>query len=143
MRKTNGDTKVKSHALAHRPKKILLVDNDPVDLLFYRFILEHQGYRVKASSSFTEAPQMLEKDVFDMVVVDQGGSAFEGRVVVEEAKRIDPHTPVVVMARRPEPACYVEAMTLGVVDYREKTADGYEFLGVIEAHLGRNCQPCE
>jgi DNA-binding NtrC family response regulator len=140
MRMANGDGKVKSHAPAPRRRKILLVDNDPVDLLFYKFILEHQGYRVKASDSFTEAPHLLEKESFDMVVVGQGGSAFEGRAVVEKAMQIDPHTPVAVMASHPEPGCYVEAMNLGVVDYREKTADGYEFLAVVEAHLGRNGQ---
>ena len=61
MQNENGDGEVKLHVPAVRRKRILLVDNDPVDLLFYSFILEHQGYRVKASGSFAEAARLLEK----------------------------------------------------------------------------------
>lgn len=116
-------------------KRILLVDDDAVNLQFYRVILEHEGYKVKTSESFTAGARLLEEEPFDMVVVGQGGDAFEGRPILERAMQIDSGRPVAVMARRPDPRCYVEAMNLGAVDYREKTTDASEFVAVIADHL--------
>jgi len=132
----NGHRKTGSYGGARRPRTILLVDDDGVDLRFYRMVLEHEGYKVETSDSFTAGARRLEGESFDMIVVGQGGDAFEGRVVVERAMQIDSRRPVAVIARCPEPRCYVEAMNLGAVDYRGKTADASEIVSVIEAHLG-------
>lgn len=130
------DAKTKPHASPNGLRTILLVDDDPVDLQFYRVILEHEGFKVKTSESFAAGVRLLEEEPFDMIVVGQGGEAFEGRSVLERAMEIDSRRPVAVMARRPDPNCYVEAMTLGAVDYRAKTTDAAEFVSVIEDHVG-------
>jgi DNA-binding NtrC family response regulator len=116
--------------------RILLVDDDPADLSFYSVILEHEGYRLKTSASFADGVSLLERESYDMVVVSQGTLAFDGRYVLERAMQIDPQRPVAVITRCLDPACYLEAMNLGAVDYREKTVDRSEFVSMIEFHLG-------
>ena len=54
----------------------------------------------------------------------------------QPTRQVDPQRPVAVIARHPDPGSYIEAMNLGAVDYREKTADAAEFVSVIEAYLG-------
>ena len=52
--------------------KLLLVDNDVRDLQHYSAFLDDLGYEVKAFSSYGEAAECLEREIFDMVVVKPG-----------------------------------------------------------------------
>jgi PleD family two-component response regulator len=65
--------------------RILLVDEDSDDLDYYRAFLEEQGYAVRVSDSYKGAARCLEYESFDLILVGQGASAFEGRLVVERA----------------------------------------------------------
>jgi len=59
----------------------------------------------------------LGSDVFDFVMVSQGGRSFEGRCVLERALETDRHLPVLIVAPCLDMGCYLEAMQLGAVDY--------------------------
>jgi FixJ family two-component response regulator len=57
---------------------------------------------------------------FDFAIVDQGGTSFEGRCVLERAAETHRTIPIVVVARCLDIRCYLEAMELGAVDYLER-----------------------
>jgi DNA-binding response OmpR family regulator len=121
--------------------KILLVDDDPQDLSFYSMVLYRQGYKVLPCESFHEAMQCLEVETIDFVVLSQGGPSFEGRRVLERAVRPDLRIPVLILASWVDMGLYTEAMSLGAVDYLEKTADPSELLRAIKIHLRYCAQP--
>lgn len=121
--------------------KILLVDDDPQDLSFYCMVLYKQGYKVLPCDSFQEAKQYLETENVDFVVLSQGGPSFEGRWVLERAVRPDLRLPVLILARWVDMALYTEAMSLGAIDYLEKTSDPSELLRAIKIHLRYAAQP--
>ncbi len=100
--------------------RVLLVDDDLEDLRRYSEALRHQGYEVRFSDSYREAEACLEQQTFDLVIVAQGSSTFEGQSVLARAIERDRHAPVLVLTRSVEMPCYLEAMQLGARDYLEK-----------------------
>lgn len=113
----------------------LLVDEDPSDVRYYFGVLRALGHEVVVSQSYTKALDLLEQQNFDLAIVAQGGSAFEGRPVVAKALEINPELPVLVVARTLDIDCYLEAMEMGVADYLERCAAPRDFMRSVDAHL--------
>lgn len=126
------------------PKIIVLVmDEDADDLRCFSSFLEQEGFDVRACGTRADALHWLESEVFDFIIVSQGGPHFEGRPVLERAIEIDRRTPVLVLARCADIPCYIESMQLGALDYFEKPLAPQELLRLVKSHLqcrtGRDC----
>jgi len=117
------------------PRRILMVDEDRKDLIYYSSLLQQQGYDVSTCASYDEGSLRLKGQAFDFVVVGQGSRAFEGRFVVEDAIAMDRRMPVLVLTKCLDMGCYLEAMQLGAVDYLEKPVSPAEMARVVETHL--------
>ena len=105
----------------HAPKgNALVVDGDPADLVYYRTVLQRAGCAVVTCNSYDEALDCLGAEHFDLIVLSQGSSAFEGRRVLEKAIEMDRAGQVLVVARILNMSCYLEAMQLGARDYLEE-----------------------
>jgi DNA-binding response OmpR family regulator len=116
-------------------RKVLLVDEEACDRERYAQHLRDRGLRVRACSSYKEGERCLEGERFDLVIVDQGGPAFEGKVVAALSMMKDRRVPVLVTTRHHQMAAYMEAMQLGAADYLEKPIPIHEFLWRIGTHL--------
>jgi DNA-binding NtrC family response regulator len=115
--------------------KLLLADDDLDDLRRYSKSLNHLGYDVRSFASYSAAATCLGFDTFDLVVVSQGTSNFEGRQVVARAIEEDRHTPVLVLTRSIDMPCYLEAMQLGARDYVEKPLLPSEIGSLVERYV--------
>ena len=113
---------------------VLVVDEDPADLVYYRTVLQRAGCAVVTCNSYDEALDCLEAERFDLVVLSQGSSAFEGRRALEKAMAMDRAGQVLVVARTLNMSCYLEAMQLGARDYLEEP--------VPEEDLIRSAETC-
>lgn len=122
-------------AYANLQYRLLLVEGDSGDLRYYFGILRTLGYKVVVAKSYTHALALLERETFNLVIVGQGSPAFEGRPVVVRARELNPHLPVVVVARSLDIDCYLEAMELGAADYVEKGATPRDFMRAMDSHL--------
>jgi DNA-binding response OmpR family regulator len=116
-------------------KRLLMVDDNVEDLLYYTSILQHLGYDVRPCASFTEAANLFARENFDLVIVSQGGTSFEGRSVLARAIEADRTTPVLVLTRCPNMDCYIEAMQMGAFDYLEKPLRPSEVEQLVSYHL--------
>lgn len=116
------------------PIKILVVDDDSKDLQDYSRTIQQEGYEVRACATYAEALRCMEADVFAFILVSQGSGRFEGRSVLERAIETDRHTPVVVLARCLDMACYIDAMHLGALDYFEKPLAPAEIVLLVKNH---------
>ena len=121
----------------HRSSKIrtLLVDEDPSDIRYYYGMLRALGHEVAIAGAYSEGLSLLEQVGFDLVIVGQGSSAFEGREILARAMEINPETPVLVVARTLDIDCYLEALEMGAVDYLERCAAPRDFMRAVDAHL--------
>ena len=101
-------------------RRLLVVDEDLDDLLYYSAVLQHHGYEVRSIPSYLDGSACLEREDFDLIIVNQGSSNFEGRRVLARAIEKNRHTPVLVITRSVEMSCYLEAIQSGALDYIEK-----------------------
>jgi DNA-binding response OmpR family regulator len=127
-------------SVALSPIKVLLIEEDPNDLRAYASSLEQCGYDLRTCARYSDGVRALgkhalERERFDFIVVGQGGPAFEGRLVLEYARRLDQPPPILVVTRCPEMGCYLEAMKLGAVDYVEKPHSPARFAQVLQTYL--------
>ena len=120
-------------------RKILLVDESLRDLQYYAAVLQERGHEVRIAPSYAEGWLALEREHFDFVIVSQGSSEFEGRVLVQRAIEIERYRPVLVLTDCLDMGCYLEAMQLGAADYLEKPVLPSEIARLIETHV----RPCK
>ena len=115
--------------------RILLVDGDARDRERYAMQLRERGFSVRACSSYGDGKRFLDREIYDLVIVDQGGPEFEGRVITMRSVQKDPRVPVLVITRHHNMASYLEAMQLGAADYLEKPIPIHDLLWRIDTYL--------
>lgn len=74
--------------------RILIVDDNPLDLLVTRQLILHDGVEVSSTSDVKDALQMLEEQAFDLVITDFDMHPYTGRVILERARALQPGIPV-------------------------------------------------
>ena len=117
--------------------RILLVNKAPQDLCCYGMLLQKAGCQVRATSSFADGAQCLEREPYDLILLDQGSGGFEGRKVLAKAMEIDPELRVVVLARSYDHACYLDAMQSGALDYLEGPLGADQIAALLETFIPR------
>ncbi|MGA8182148.1 MAG: response regulator [Terriglobia bacterium] len=115
--------------------KVLVVDEDPADLVYYRTVLQRGGCAVVTCNSYDAALDCLGAEHFDLVVLSQGSSEFEGRRVLEKAIKMDRAGKVLVVARVLNMSCYLDAMHLGARDYLEEPVPEQDMIRAAETCL--------
>jgi DNA-binding NtrC family response regulator len=98
----------------------LVADSDSEERGQVSWLLSQGGHRVSQASDGPGALDMLNKNVFQLVVAEldlpgAGGLELIGRVLDNS-----PHTPVIVTSRQGSVDQAVEAMRRGAYDYQEK-----------------------
>jgi DNA-binding response OmpR family regulator len=116
-------------------KRILIVDREARDRERYAQHLRERGISVRACSSYEEGGQYLNREKYDLVIVDQGGPAFEGKAIAARSVRKNPSVPVLVITRHHNMASYLDAMQLGAADYLEKPIPIHDLLWRIDTYL--------
>jgi len=115
--------------------KLLLVDEDANDLDYYSEVLRYLGYEVQPVDSYDRAAAMLRHEQFDLVIVDQGSSNFEGRSVLSRAIEVDSQAPVLVLTRTVNPDCCLEALDAGAREYVQKPLTAAEVRELVGDYL--------
>lgn len=115
--------------------KLLLVDEDAEDLEYYSAVLRYLGYEVRSVDSYTKAAASLGRERFDLVIVDQGSSDFEGRSVLTRAVETDRQVPVLVLTRAVDADCCIEALNSGAYEYVQKPLTTAEIRELISDYV--------
>ena len=116
---------------------VLLVNKGPRILSRYGTILRKVGCRVRASFSFAEGVQCLEREPYDLVLLEQGSDGFEGREVLARAMEIDPELRVLILARSHDQGCYQEVMQSGALDYFGEPLSAADMVALLETFIPR------
>ncbi|MEJ2007703.1 MAG: response regulator [Acidobacteriota bacterium] len=115
--------------------KLLVVDEDSEDLNYYAGVLRYLGYDVRSMNSYARAAALLGKECFDLVIVDQGSSDFEGRSVLTRAVEVDRHVPVLVLTRTVDADCCIDALDSGAHEYVQKPLTTAEVRELVADYL--------
>jgi signal transduction histidine kinase/CheY-like chemotaxis protein len=81
---------------AQAPRRILCVDDDPRILKSLAGMLGQLGHNVTAVSTGAEAIIQMSAEPYDVVITDLGMPGVDGREVARSARRLSPHTRVVL-----------------------------------------------
>jgi two-component system, chemotaxis family, sensor kinase Cph1 len=110
------------------PKKVLLVEDYEGNIVVIMYQLQEEGYDVMIAKNGKEAIQMLEKDNFDIVIMDVRMPVMDGltatRIIKEKQKNGDlPHIPVLGMTANVMKKDRDECLASGMDDYISKPLD--------------------
>lgn len=120
-----------------QPSKILLVDDNPVNLGVLFDYLTSLGFTVLIAQNGKMAFQILEADLPDIILLDVKMPGMDGFEVCRRLKQHDEtkDIPVIFMTALSETADKISGFEVGGVDYITKPFQQEEVLARVKAHL--------
>jgi DNA-binding NtrC family response regulator len=108
--------------------RILVVDDEPGMRKSLAIMLRREGYEVGEAAGGQEAADLLEKDVFDLVIADLKMEPVSGLDLLRLIKQATPEVEVMLMTAFGTVESAVEAMKLGAFDFITKPFQVEEIL---------------
>jgi len=115
--------------------KILVVDDEESHRIMLRAVLSEDGYAVTEAADGTDAIMAVEKEAFDIILMDIRMTVMDGIEALTEIRKISPLVPVLLMTAYASVKTAVEALKAGAFDYLTKTLDIEELKILIEKAL--------
>jgi len=112
--------------------KILLVDDEVVFTDNVTKLLTSRGYRASAVNSGDSAIRLLEKENFDVVVLDLKMPGMDGLATLKEIKKLGLFTETLILTGHGSIDSALEAIKLGAYDYLTKPCEIDELVAKIE-----------
>ncbi|MBM4276428.1 MAG: sigma-54-dependent Fis family transcriptional regulator [Deltaproteobacteria bacterium] len=100
--------------------KILVADDEKSMREFLDIMLKKEGYKVTLASNGEEVMKLIEKDIFDLALVDIRMPRQDGISVLKKIKSISPETVVIMMTAYASADTAIKAMKEGAYDYITK-----------------------
>ena len=114
--------------------KILIVEDDVSIHNVIEELLISQNYSTYNAYSGTEALLLLEKEKYDLILLDLMLPGIEGEEIIEKIK----DTPIIVLSAKISSDDKVNCLMAGANDYIIKPFDSNELLARIEVQLRQN-----
>ena len=99
---------------------LLIVDDEKNYLVVLEALLSPEGYEIMTSDKAQEALRLLQEADVDLVLTDMKMPGMSGMELLEEAKKIKPEVPVIMMTAYGTIEMAVEAMKKRAYDYITK-----------------------
>jgi DNA-binding response OmpR family regulator len=118
-------------------KKILVVDDDPYILMSLEFLMKKNGYDVMVARNGTEALDIVEKQLPDIVLLDIMMPDVDGYEICRHIKKTAKlkHTKVVFMSAKSKEADIQKGYDLGAALYITKPFSTRELVKQIKELL--------
>ncbi|MFC1538341.1 response regulator [Candidatus Latescibacterota bacterium] len=101
-------------------RKILWVDDEIEILKAHIIFLEKKGYNLTPVTNGADAIDMIKRETFDAVLLDEMMPGMDGLSVLVEIKNIDPGLPVVMITKSEEEQIMDDALGSRISDYLTK-----------------------
>jgi len=115
--------------------KILVVDDEDSHRIMLRAVLSEDGYAVTEAADGTDAIMAVEKEAFDVILLDIRMTTMDGIEALTEIRKMSPLVPVLIMTAYASVKTAVEALKAGAFDYLTKPLDIEELKILIEKTL--------
>lgn len=119
--------------------KILIVEDDISIHECLEELLKKENYNTYNAYSGTEALLLLEKEKYDLIVLDLMLPAISGEEIIKKVN----DTPIIVLSAKISSEDKVNCLLNGANDYITKPFDGKELLARIEVQLRLKNKPSE
>lgn len=118
--------------------KILIVEDNPMNMELTLDLLEFYGYDVIQAEDGIKALERLAEDKFDLILLDMQLPKMDGLEVLERIKK-NPATaaiPVIAVTAHAMKGSEEYFMEMGCVDYISKPIDIHKFRALIDKYIG-------
>src|SRR4030042_4924486 len=115
--------------------KILVVDDDLEMCGMLSDVLKAEGFSVHTAGISLEASKILKEEEFDVIVTDLKMKGLKGLDLLEEAKKIAPLTPVIIITAFGTIESAIKAMKMGAYDYITKPCQMDELVITVKKAL--------
>lgn len=109
-------------------KRVLIVDDNEINRIVSEKILEKYNFDAVLCENGLEALNYLDKDNFDVVLMDLHMPKKDGKETIVEFRKIDSKTPVILLTASNIENEWLDFKALGFTDYIIKPYDRYDFL---------------
>jgi DNA-binding response OmpR family regulator len=121
-------------------KKILIVDDEPINLEFFAVMLSKLGFKVEQATNGEEALERIPQSVPDLIILDNVMPKMSGWEVTKKLKNDKEFTrfkniPIIMFSALDGVRDKIEGLELGVDDYITKPFNFSEVLARIKAVL--------
>ena len=116
---------------------ILVAEDDENTLTRMRSVLLREGYDVLTAVNGRQALETVYSHHTDLIVLDVMMPVMDGFAFMEEFRKTDEKTPVIIVSAKDQPADRCRGLQLGADDYMVKPVYEQEFLLRIKALLRR------
>ena len=123
-----------------QPARILIVDDESSIRLTLSALLERGGYDVTSAEQGEEAVDLLERQIFDLLLVDLKMPGMDGMQVVAAARQRQSNIAVIVLTGHGSLDTAVEGLHQGIFDYLLKTTEPVQVIERVKAGLAARRQ---
>lgn len=117
-------------------KRILIVEDDQSIANLQKDYLELSGLSVKIVNSGTDGLTALEKETFDLIILDIMLPGMDGFEVLKTIRKKE-DIPVLLVSARAEEIYKINGLGLGADDYITKPFSSGELVARVNAHLNK------
>ena len=117
------------------PARILIVDDEEVVRRSFVRILAGERCKVEAVWSWTQVAQLMQREPFDVVLLDLRMPGTDGMTILRSLKRCWPESEVIVITGYPTLETAKEAVALGAYDYLMKPVGPQQVLDAANAAI--------
>ncbi|MBF0205686.1 MAG: NAD(P)H-dependent oxidoreductase subunit E [Oligoflexia bacterium] len=118
--------------------RILVVDDEEIVGSSCIRILKPDGHEVIHQSSAHQAFSLLEKEIFDLILLDIKMKEMNGVVFLKKLRKTSPHLPVIIITGHSTEEHFYATSQLGIFDYVKKPFSPTELLSVVKECLDKN-----
>lgn len=116
-------------------KHILLVEDVYYNQVLIESLLIDWGYTVTMASNGLEAMGIIEKQEFELIVLDIMMPVMDGFTFLEEMSKKKIEMPVIVLSARNDMKSIQKALELGAIDYVAKPFSSFDLRNKISLYL--------
>lgn len=116
---------------------ILVVDDDPEIVQLITIYLRNEGYKVSSASNGEEALNVIQREEFDLVVLDVMMPGIDGMEVLRKIRE-DRVLPVIMVSAKSEDMDKIMGLMTGADDYMIKPFNPLELVARVKSLIRRS-----
>lgn len=121
--------------MEHAKGKILWIDDEIELLKPHIILLEQRGYEVSKATNGEDAIEMVKKEHYDLIFLDETMVGISGLETLPYLKEIDPSAPVVMVTKNEAETVMEEAIGGKIDDYLTKPVNPAQIIAACKKFL--------
>ncbi len=115
--------------------RILWVDDEADFLRPHIIFLENNGYKVDVVYSGEDALEMIQKNTYELIFLDQNMPGIDGLSLNKEIKAINPNINIVMITKTQDIDLINSAIGANIDDFIVKPINSYQLLSIVKKYI--------